>query len=99
MALSGKGVDATQVRSCKRVDMPVEVQRQEPTVSSNRGRENDYDSVTTNLTRSQCSSEVTMNVKVAGVPMRTRRMSTSVDPRVSQLVTRPCRRGVWEYKR
>ena len=26
-----------------------------------------------------------MNVKVTGVPMRTRRMSTSVDPRVGQL--------------
>ena len=30
--------------------VPVEVQRQEPMVSSNRGRENDCDSVTTNLT-------------------------------------------------
>ena len=39
-----------------------------------------------------------MNVKVTGVPMRTRWMSTSVDPRVGQLETRPCRRGVWEYK-
>ena len=39
-----------------------------------------------------------MNVKVTGVPMRARRMSTSVDPRVGQLVTRPCRRGVWGYK-
>ena len=28
-----------------------------------------------------------MNVKVTGVPMRTRRMSTSDDPRVGQLVT------------
>ena len=64
MALSGKDVDVTKVRSCKRfhrssscikvVDMPVEVQRQEPMVSSNRSRENDYDSVTTNPTRSQC---------------------------------------------
>ena len=64
MALSGKDVDVTKVRSCKRfhrssscnkvVDMPVEVQRQEPMVSSNRGRENDYDGVTTILTRSQC---------------------------------------------
>ena len=63
MALSGKDVDVTKVRSCKRfrrssscnnvVDMPVKVQRQEPTVSNNRGRENDYDSVTTSLTRSQ----------------------------------------------
>ena len=34
-----------------------------------------------------------MNVKVTGVPMRPRRMSTSVDPRAGQLVTRPCRRG------
>ena len=39
-----------------------------------------------------------MNVKVTGVPMRMRRMSTSVDPRVGQLVTRPSRRGVWECK-
>ena len=64
MALSCKGVDVTKVRSCKRfhrssscnkvVDMPVEVQRQEPMVSSNRSRENDYDSVTTNPARSQC---------------------------------------------
>ena len=77
------------------VDIPVEVQRQEPMVSSNRSRENDYDSVTTNSPRSQCCDEVTMNVRVAGVPMRTRRMSTSVDPRVGQLVTttRP-KRGV-----
>ena len=54
MALSGKDVDVTRVRSCKRfhrssscikvVDMPVEVQRQEPMVSSNRNLE----------TRSQC---------------------------------------------
>ena len=61
MALSGKDVDVTKVRSCKRfhrssscnkvVDMPVEVQRQEP---SNRGRENDCESVTTSPTRSQC---------------------------------------------
>ena len=53
MALSGK--DVTKVRSCKRfhrfsscnkvVDMPVEVQRQKPMVSSNRRRENDYDSI------------------------------------------------------
>ena len=28
-----------------------------------------------------------MNVKVTGVPMRTMRMSISVDPRVGQLVT------------
>ena len=64
MALSGKDVDVTKVGSCKRfhkssscnkvVDIPVEVQRQEPILSSNRGRENDKDSVTTNLTRSQC---------------------------------------------
>ena len=64
MALSGKDVDVTNVRSCKRfhrsdswnkvVDMPVEVQRQEPMVSSNRSLENDYDSVTTNPSRSQC---------------------------------------------
>ena len=64
MALSGKDVDVIKVRSCKRfhrtsscnkvVDMPVEVQRQEPMVSSNRSRENDYDSVTTNPSRSQC---------------------------------------------
>ena len=41
--------------------MPVEVQRQEPLVSINRSRENDYDSVTTNSPRSQCCcSEVTM---------------------------------------
>ena len=39
-----------------------------------------------------------MNVKVTGVPMRMRRTRTSVDPRVGQLVTRPCRRGVSEYK-
>ena len=64
MALSGKDVDVTKARSCKRfhrsnscykvVDMPVEVQRQEPMVSGNRSRENDYDSVTTNPSRSQC---------------------------------------------
>ena len=64
MALSGKDVDVTKVRSCKRfhmssscnkvVDMPMEVQRQEPMVSGNRSRENDYDSVTTNPSRSQC---------------------------------------------
>ena len=64
MTLSGKDVDVTKVRSCKRfhrsnscnrvVDLPVEVQRQEPMVSSNRSRENDYDSVTTSPTRSQC---------------------------------------------
>ena len=64
MALSGKDVDVTKVRSCKRfhkssscnkvVDMPVEVQRQETMVSSNRSREDDYDSVRTNPTRSQC---------------------------------------------
>ena len=64
MALSGKDVDVTKVGSCKRfhrssscnkvVDMPVEVQRQEPMVSSNRSRENDYDSVTTNSSRMQC---------------------------------------------
>ena len=66
-------------------------------VSSNRSRENDYDSVTTSLTRSQRRREVTLNVKVTGVPMRTRPMSTSVDPRVGQLVTRPCRRVKWEY--
>ena len=63
-----------KVRSCKRfhrfsscnkvVDMPVEVQRQEPMVSSNRSRENDCGSVTANPTRSQCCSEVTLNVKV-----------------------------------
>ena len=41
--------------SCNKVvDMPVEVHRQEPMVSSNRSRENDYDSVTTNPSRSQC---------------------------------------------
>ena len=39
-----------------------------------------------------------MNVQVTGVPMRTRWMSTSADPRVGQLATRPCRRGMWEYK-
>ena len=54
MTLSGKDVDVTKVRSCKRfhrssscnkvVDMPVEVQRQEPMVSSNRSRENYFDS-------------------------------------------------------
>ena len=65
---------------------------------ANRSRENDYDSVTTNLTRSQCWSEVTMNVKVTGVLVRTRWMSTSDDPRVSQLVTRPGQRGVWGCK-
>ena len=64
IALSGKDVDVTKVGLCKRfhrsssfnkvVDMPVEVQRQEPMVSSNRSRENDYDSVTTNPSRSQC---------------------------------------------
>ena len=64
MALSGKDADVTKVRSCKRfhrssscnkvVDMPVEVQRQKPMVSSNRSRENDYDSVTTSPIRSQC---------------------------------------------
>ena len=31
--------------------MSVEMQRQEPMVSSNRSRENDYDSVTTKLTK------------------------------------------------
>ena len=46
MALSGKDVDVTRVRSCKRfrrssscnkvVDMSVEVQRQETMVSNNR---------------------------------------------------------------
>ena len=97
MALSGKDVDMTKVRSCKRlhrsnscnkvVDMPVEVQRQEPMVSSNRSRENDYDSVTTNSQRSQCCDEETTNVRVTGVPMRTKRMSTSADRRVGQLVT------------
>ena len=71
MALSGKDADGTKVRSCKIfhrssscnkvVDMPVEVQRQEPMVLSNRSLENDYDSVTTYPT-----SEVTMNVKVTG---------------------------------
>ena len=41
--------------SCNKVvDMPMEVQRQEPMVSGNRSRENDYDSVTTNPSRSQC---------------------------------------------
>ena len=60
-ALSGKDLDVTKVRSCKRfhrssscikvVDVSVEVQRQEPMVSSNRSRENDYDSVTTNLNK------------------------------------------------
>ena len=64
MALSGKDMDVTKVGSCKRfhrssscnkvVDVPVEVQSQEPAVSSNRSRENDYDSVTTNSSRSQC---------------------------------------------
>ena len=64
MALSGKDVDVTKVGSCNRfhrssscnkvVDMSVEVQRQEPMVSSNRSRENDYDSETTNTSRSQC---------------------------------------------
>ena len=64
MALNGEDVEVIRVRSCKRfrrfnsynkvVDMPVEVQRQEPMVSSNRNRENDYDSVTTNPSRSQC---------------------------------------------
>ena len=64
MTLSGKDVDVTKVRSCKRfhrssscnkvVNIPVEMQRQEPAVSSNRSHENDYDSVTTNPTRSQC---------------------------------------------
>ena len=64
MALSGKDLDMTKARSSKRfrrssscnkvVDMPVEVQRQEPMVSSNRSRENDYDSVTTNSSTSQC---------------------------------------------
>ena len=39
-----------------------------------------------------------MNVKVNGVPMCTRRTNTSVDLRVGQLVTRPCRREVWECK-
>ena len=40
--------------SCNKVvDMPVEVQRQEPMVSSNKSRENDKDSVTTSPTRSQ----------------------------------------------
>ena len=62
--IHGKDVDVTKVRSCKRfrrsnscikvVDMPVEVQRQEPMVSINRSRENDSDSVTTNSLRSQC---------------------------------------------
>ena len=71
MALSGKDADGTKVRSCERfhrsspcnkvVDMPVEVQRQEPMVLSNRSRGNDYDSVTTYPT-----NEVTMNVKVTG---------------------------------
>ena len=61
---SGKDVDVTKVRSCKRfhrtsscnkvVDMPEEVRRQKPMVSSNRSRENDYGSVTTNSPRSQC---------------------------------------------
>ena len=64
MALSGKDVDMTKATSSKRfhrssscykvVDMPVEVQRQEPMVSSNRSRENDCDSVTTNSSTSQC---------------------------------------------
>ena len=64
MALSGKDVDVTKARWCKRlhrsnscnkvVDMPVEVQRQEPMVSSNRSREKNYDSVTANPSRSQC---------------------------------------------
>ena len=64
MALSGKDDDVIKVRSCKRfhrssscnmvVDMSMEVQRQEPMVSSNRSRENDYDSLTTNSSRSQC---------------------------------------------
>ena len=73
MALSGNDVDVIKVRSCKRfhkssscnkvVDMPVEVQRQEPMVSKNRSRENDCDSVTMNPTRSQSCGEVTTNVK------------------------------------
>ena len=64
MALTGKDVDVTKVRSRKRfhrssscykvVDMPVEVQRQEPMMSSNRSHENDYDSVTSNSPRSHC---------------------------------------------
>ena len=75
--------------------MPVEVQRQEPMVSGNRSRENDYDSVTTNSPRSQCCDEVTMNVKVTGVPTRTKRMSISDDPRVGQFVaTTVPKRGV-----
>ena len=58
IALCGKDVDVTKVKSCKSfhrsnscnkvVDMPVEVQRQKSMVSSNRSRGNDYGSVTTN---------------------------------------------------
>ena len=54
--------------------MPVEVQRREPIVSSNRSRENDDDSVTTNSSRSQCCSEVTLNVKVTGAPNAKKRV-------------------------
>ena len=59
----GRGRDQSQIvqeiphRSSlcnKVVDMPVEVQRQELMVSSNRSHENDHDSVTTNSPRSQC---------------------------------------------
>ena len=43
-----------QFRATRLLTWPVEVQRQESVVSSNRSRENDYDGVTTNSPRSQC---------------------------------------------